>query len=237
MRISYTYQNYPNCPRATEYSRSAESASAYGGMLIGPLTIGAVIAVLVCTFSFFENYNWSDFLGAIVFSIVVAIIDFYFFVIRPNNTRCEIKIILTEESSRNYPPEVVKQFCENLRKENKKENKKAFSHFFRVFIASLFATISLIAAIKGVYFLCHKNGGLFLFLGAVVSLCVFSFSIWRLVNKQSSASNSKVPQKTDEMVKVDSKQSKTDDIAFCRKCGAKILSDSVFCEKCGTKVR
>ena len=67
MRIRYTYNNYPNSPKATEYSRSAESSAAYAGIFIGPLSIGAVIAFLVCTFGFFGKYNWGEFLGAVAF--------------------------------------------------------------------------------------------------------------------------------------------------------------------------
>lgn len=237
MRISYTYHNYPNCPRATEYSRSAESSAAYGGMLIGPLSIGAVITFLICTFSFFGDYNWGAFLGAIAFTIVVAIIDFYYFVIRPNNTQCNINVILAEEGNRNLPSPVVQQFCENLRKENRETNKEAFKSFFIVFLVSLLGAVALIAAIKGVYFLCHKEGGVFLLLGGVVAIGISVCLLWKLLNGSS-------PKPTTSQKTVSNTQSETiatapenGDIAFCRKCGTKVLSDSVFCAKCGTKVR
>lgn len=237
MRIRYTYQKYPNCPRATEYSQSAESSAAYGGMLIGPLSIGAVIAFLICTFSFFGNYQWGEFLGAIAFTVAVAMIDFYYFVIRPNNTQCEIKVILTEDGNRNLPSSVVQQFCENLRKENRKANVEAFKGFFLVFVVSLFDAVALISAIKGVYFLCHKEGGLFLLLGGVVAICVFSYLIWRFVNGPSpkSVTSSIIANKETKTPVPNAVES--EDIAFCRKCGTKVLSDSVFCAKCGTKVR
>lgn len=236
MKIRYTYQNYPNCPRATEYSESAESSAAYEGLFIGPLSIGAVIAFLICTFSFFGNYNWGEFLGAIAFTIAVAIIDFYFFVIRPNNTQCEINVILAEDSNRNLPASVVQQFCKNLRKENKKKNTEAFINFFLIFLVSLFDAVSLIATINGVFFLCHKEGGLFLFLGGVVAIGVFSCLIWHLVSGHSKKPNTSKVSVSKEPSDTPS-ASESGDITFCRKCGAKVLSDSVFCAKCGTKVR
>ena len=237
MRIHYTYQNYPNCPRATEYSRSAESAAAYGGIFIGPITIGAVIAFLICTFSFFGKYNWGEFLGAIAFAVLVAIVDFYYFVIRLNNTQCEIKAILAEESNRNLPSAVVQQFCENLRTENRKENKNAFMRFFSIFLVSLFDAVALIAAIKGIYFLCHREGGLFLLLGAVVTMAILSYIIWWLIGGHSLKSNETILTTNNDSTSSTHNSSKCDDIAFCRKCGTKVFSDSVFCAKCGTKIR
>ena len=237
MRISYTYQKYPNCPRATEYSQSAESSAAYGGMLIGPLSIGAVIAFLICSFSFFGNYHWGEFLGAIAFTVVVAIIDFYFFVIRPNNTQCEIKVILTEDGNRNLPASVVQQFCENLRKENKKENTKAFTSFFLIFLVSLSGAIALIATIKGVYFLCHKEGGAFLLLGGIAAIGILAYLLWRLLSDPLPKPATPPAPVSKEQTETAPSTSESGDIAFCRKCGAKVLSDSVFCAKCGTKVR
>lgn len=237
MRISYTYQKYPNCPRATEYSQSAEYSAAYGSILVGPLSIGAVIEFLICTFSFFGNYNWGEFLGAIAFTIVVSIIDFYFFVIRPNNTQCEIKVILVEDGNHNLPSSVLQQFCENLRKENRKTNTKAFTRFFLVFLVSLSGAIALIAAIKGVYFLCHKEGGLFLLLGGILVIGVLAYLLWRLLSDPTPKPATTPVPVSKEPPETAPRTSESGDIAFCRKCGTKVLSDSVFCAKCGTKVR
>ena len=76
MKISYTYQNYPNCPRATEYSKSAESMAVTGEMFAVLLSLGAGITFLAYTFPFFGNYNWGDFIGALAFVIVAAMLDF-----------------------------------------------------------------------------------------------------------------------------------------------------------------
>lgn len=237
MRISYTYHNYPNCPRATEYSKSAESSAAYGSMLLGLVTIGAAIFFLVCAFSFFGNYNWGEFLGAIAFAIGAALIDFYAIVIRPNNTECEIKVILMEDGNRRLPAATIAQFCEALRKENKKQNKEAFMRFFPVFLVSLFDAVALIATIKGVYFLCHKEDGLFLILGGIVAIGILSYLIWRLVKGPSPKPTTSILSSSNEQPVPTANSTGSGDIAFCRKCGAKILSGSVFCAKCGTKVR
>ena len=237
MRIRYTYNNYPNSPKATEYSRSAESSSAYAGIFIGPLSIGAVIAFLVCTFGFFGKYNWGEFLGAVAFSIVVALIDFCYFIIRPNNTHCEIKVILTKETNKMLSETIVSQYCATLRKENKKQNLEAFKNFFAVFLVSLFDAIALIAAIKGTYFLCHKKGGALLLWGGIVAVVVFTCLVWKLAKGSSSRTiTNTVPVNGGQPVP-NSKSPTIDDIAFCRKCGAKILPDSIFCAKCGTKLR
>ena len=236
MRISYTYSNYPNCPRATEYSKSAEESAVRLYGLIGLITIGAIITFLICTFSFFGEYQWGDFLGGISFVAVAALLDFYAIVIRPQKTNCEIKVILAEEGNRHLPQYVVQQFCDNLRKETKKENTKAFLKYLPVFLAALSDAIALIGSIKGVYFLCHKEYQLPLLLCSLAALGVFSFIIWRLLNapaldyvsSNESTSNASFSSST---------QTENTDIAFCRKCGTKVLSDSVFCSKCGAKVR
>lgn len=234
MRIRYTYQNYPNCPRATEYSKNAESMAVNGEMTAVLLSLGAGITFLVCTFSFFGNYNWGDFLGAIAFVIGAAILDFYFFVARPNTTQCEIKIILIEEGSHHLPSPVVEQYCEDLRKENKKINTEAFKKVLPVFSVGLFGAVALIATIKGVYFLCHKEGGLFLCLGGIVALGVLAYILWRLLAKPAENAPAVGSRVTSQTV---SNATESGDIAFCRKCGSKVLPDSVFCARCGTKVR
>lgn len=234
MKIRYTYQQYPNCPRATEYSKSAESTAAYLGMLIGPITFFEFFGFLFCTFSFFGNYNWEEFITVIVFAIVVAIIDFYYFVIRPNNTQCEIKVILTEESNRNLPKTAVQQFCEKLREENKNNNKEEFTKFFCIFLACLFDAVAVIATIKGVYFLFNMENSWFLFLGGIVATCCLSYIIYVLLRGPTYQSASTIP--VSNTVAADNTDT-NENIEYCRKCGTKVLSDSIFCSKCGTKLR
>ncbi len=237
MRITYTYQNYPNCPRATEYSKNAESAAAHGGMFIGLLSFTAGAVFLACTFPFFGNYNWGDFLGSLAFVIVMGALNFYYFVARPNNTQCEINIILIEEGSRDFPKSIVEEYCDNLRKENKSANIKAFKKFFPVFLVGLFSAVALIATIKGVYFLCHKKGGLFLFLGGIAVIGILAYILWMLLHTSSAKPTEKVTAGRSITTQTVSNANGSGDIAFCRKCGAKVLPDSVFCAKCGTKVR
>lgn len=235
MRIRYTYHNYPNCPKATEYSRSAETASAYGGLFIGLPSLASVVFLLISAFSFFGNYNWGEFLGSVAFVLAMALLDFYFFVIRPNNTSCEIKVILTEEGNSKLPKNTVQEYCELLRIENRKTNKDAFESFYPLFLVSFCDVIALIAGIKGVYFLCHKENGVFLLLASIVALGVFSYLIWRFVNKPAPIS--KTINTTTKSSTINTVESLDNDIFFCRKCGAKVLHDSTFCSKCGTKVR
>lgn len=206
-------------------------------MFIGPLSFVAVIVFLPSTFSFFGNYNWGEFLEAIAFTLVVATIDFYSFVIHRNNTQCEIKIILAEDSNHNLPSFVVQQFCENLRKENKKTNKKACTRFFLVFWVGLSDAIALIAAVKGVYFLCHSEGGLFLLLSGIIAIIVLSYLFWRLLSSSTHKPTTKPAHVRKKLSETALNTAEKGDIAFCRKCGAKVFSDSVFCTKCGIKVR
>ena len=175
MRIRYTYQNYPSCPKATEYSRSSESSAAFGGMFLSLFSFAAAITFLICTFSFFENYNWGEFLGSIAFATVMSFLNFYYFVCHPNNTACEIKVILTEASNHDLPQNVVQEYCNSIRNENSKKNIRAFKTFCPFYFVFLFNTIALIAGIKGVYFIYQGGEGVILLVSSVIGICFFSF--------------------------------------------------------------
>lgn len=234
MRVHYSYLSYSNCPKATRYSRDAAEAAAYGSMFLGLLSFAAIITFLIVTFSFFGNYDWESFLWSIAFVSGMALLDFYHIVIRENNVSCEVNIILAEERNTGLSAESLKQKRENLRAKSKQDNKEAFAIFFPVFLSALCGSIALIAGIKGVYFLCHKQGGLLLLLGACVTLCVIGLLFWR----PSFRSVGQAAPITSNTVQNAITTSVPDnDISFCRKCGAKIPEDSTFCPKCGTKVR
>ena len=170
MKIQYTYRNYPDCPRATEHSKSAESASAILGMLAGLMTLAAFFVLPIFTFSFFGSYNWTNFLGALGYTIFVGYLDLLLIDIRPNDTECELKVILLEDRKTNLPPEVIKGMCDSIKKENNKKDLESLKKFSLFFLPALAVFVALAALIKGVYFLCHKNGGFFLVLGSLAVL-------------------------------------------------------------------
>ena len=236
MKIEYTYTNYPDCPKATEYSKSEEEAAAYIGMFLGAATIGAIIAFVFYTYSFFEEYNWESFLLALGAIFCIGMIDLWFVCVRPNNTKYEIKIILLESKAKEMPLTPIKEFGDILRKEAKEESKKMFRAFFPVFIALLFDTIALIGAINGVYRLCHRRTDLWTPLIAIIAVCILSCFValsMKHLKKVLSYSEERLNRGDHSSYKEDDNNS----IAFCRKCGKRVLPDSIFCSNCGTKVR
>ena len=233
--IQYTYQNFPNCPRATEYSRYAESQTAGMGYIAILLSFGAIITFVINTISFFGSYDWLKFVGGLAFIIAAASMDFYVYVIRPNNTSYDIKIILLEENCKDLPDINVQEYCELLKKENRETNIEDFLSIFPIFLFALFDSIALIAGIKGVYFLCHRTGGLILLVVSIIALCIFSFLIWLFINQPFTRSNSNKKKSGQSNKKIST--TPNDNIVFCRKCGAKVLPDSKFCSECGEQIR
>lgn len=242
MRINYSYQNYPNCPRATEYSKSAEEFSATFSVLIGWCTLGAVVFFLIHTFVFFESYDWKPFLEAIGAIVGMGIIDFLMLFVRPNCTNTQVQIILLEESHVDLP---IAEVSKALRKENRRENWWAFKFFFSVFTLALLDTVSLIATIKGAFFLYNhsRDNALPFLLIAAFALCVFSLALWFLLHKPATASNKPKKGNANRENKPQKKHDNAnpskdaESILYCRKCGAKLLPDSIFCAHCGTKVK
>lgn len=68
-KITYSYNSYPNCPEATEYSKSRASTAAQLGGIVGFASLGAVFGLVYTASEFFSKNNWSDFIGGIVFAI------------------------------------------------------------------------------------------------------------------------------------------------------------------------
>lgn len=233
MRFTYTYKSYPNCPKATAYSKSAEEATSIHTSFSGWALLFAIMFFLYSAFEFFTNGDWSNFLSAIAFLIAAALYGFYAFIVRPNNTECGIAVILTEESCQNP---IANEVCEAIRKKNKQKNMASFKTFFPLMIASVCDLIALVAAISGVYLLYHNNGGLLLLLCSTILIGLFSYIIWRIwprSNSKGSRDSISTKNKIQEESTVRDTRGNT---LYCRKCGNKVLPDSVFCSHCGTKL-
>ncbi len=256
-RIRYTYKSYPNCPRATEYSRERERGAALLSGLVGVLSIGAVIAFFVCTFSLFVEGNWGDFFAAVFCTILVAFFDAYIFVLRGRNTECKLNMILFEESAiikMNHHKEQMqtldaekrkeelsalkKHYIEqrdSFKKENQKENLLFLKKYFLYFFLGMFLTIAIVGIIQGFIFVANGDDAtallLFSFLAFLGFGCLFFVT---LPIGKTSFEKIFVKKKVHDAV---AKQPhKTIEKFFCRKCGTQILPDSLYCDKCGEKV-
>lgn len=229
MKIQYTYSRFPNCPRATEYSHDTESLWSFLDMVIGVLSFVAMILLFIKGLDFFEYYNWIDFGPYAAFAFFIGILNFYSFSIRPNNTKCELKVIVLEDTA-NLQLGELDEMCKLLRCETRKENKQEFLHFFPIYLLAFGAVIAVIGVIKGIYFLRNYEDGLTLLLFSIVALCFFLCIIWIVIKRPS------LPKELFAKIKQKNKPIESNAF-FCRKCGTKLLSNSVFCYKCGTKVR
>lgn len=182
MRIKYTYKSFPDCPQATKYSKDREASSVGLEMAAGGLTFFAIIVFLACTFDFFGEYNWKDFLSSLAFACAASLLDFYVYIYRRLDTEYELNIILLNAKSSNYPQEVLSNLYKSLREENEKEKMASAKSFFLFFFLLMFASISLIGAIKGLFFLCRKYD----ILSVIMTLLVLGVISWRFFKSISS---------------------------------------------------
>ena len=150
-KITYSYNSYPNCPEATEYSKSRASTAAQLGGIVGFASLGAVFGLVYTASEFFSKNNWSDFIGGIVFAIFMAAIDFYFFVARSIITEREIKKILIKSANPNLDPNYFEQICNELQKESRDQILPIAKKYFGWFFFGMIALIVLIGAWKELF--------------------------------------------------------------------------------------
>ena len=243
MRISYKYTKFQNSPRATEFSHDAESTAAIFSPLVSIGTLGSAIALLVCTFSFWGNYdNTVEFIASICFAIVMARIDFYYFVSRPNDNASEINLILFEDTHSELSTEEKLNIRIAAKKKVEAENKSDLLEFFPIFFSILFDAIAVIAVIKSIYLLVNEKKALVLLACAIVASALFTYLAWRFINYPFNIKSFKKAPVSRKNIHSAPRSANTvedpcTEISFCRKCGAKVLSVSVFCTKCGAKIR
>ena len=77
-RIIYTYQSYPDCPRATKYSERRAKVGVILSIFIALYSIGVAIVFFAYTNALFLEGNWGDFLIAALLIILFAFLTFYF---------------------------------------------------------------------------------------------------------------------------------------------------------------
>jgi len=141
-----------NCPRATNYSHDRERTTALLGGLVALGSLFTIYAFIDSTFSLFTEHNWSNFFTAFAFINLIALWDLYMFILRDNNTECNINIILIEEELLEEDDceksEYIKQQIPLLKKENKRKNIKITKKYFLWFYLGLFVTIAIVGIIS-----------------------------------------------------------------------------------------
>lgn len=248
-KITYTYKSYSNSPRATQYSKGREATTALLSGVTGIFSVGAVIAFFICTYTLFSEGNWSSFLIAFLIIFLAALFDAYIFVLRSNNTECNLNIILFEElliKKKNHHiskidkfdelakikiqyVEELKEYEKRTKKENRDNNIKFLRKYFIYFFLGVFIAISVIGIVQGIID-CNYATLLVSLVAFLILGCLFFFALpigkkiftKKLVKKENSYNEKTMALSKEKL--------------FCRKCGAQILPDSVYCDKCGSKV-
>lgn len=240
MRISYRYRSYPNCPRATDYSKSSEEFAVSLSIFITVLSLAGGLAFVLSTFDFFGAYDWGEYFQVISFVLAVGVFDFYCIVCRQRRIERKLKYILLEESQ-TVLPSVIENYKNTRRDQDWKDNWTDFKKCSFYFIDILLLAMFVIGTIKGVYFVCHKENGSALLLISITAVVVLSFVLIRMYAHQQKSFAQNATSSNDsgspytEVCKTGTRPE--DEIRFCSKCGAKVFPDSIYCSKCGNKVR
>lgn len=237
MKIQYTYRSFPNCPRATEYSRSREWFGTLWGTGSGAGALFSIIWYVIATFGFFSEYHWEDFLLCLLSVTVLCFLCFYITVCRTNTTDCELNIILLEEQGDISDDELRREIFNKMRNKNRAENLLQIKTYFIWYALILTASTSLIALIKSIYLLLTDDGGLGMLVIATIVLTATlwgGYKLWKIANPSTRLK--KISQEKAKTIS-QPKETKSDDIRFCHKCGKELSDESIFCSSCGTKVR
>lgn len=234
--MRYTYHNYPDCPRATKYSKNAEGSAAYGRMLLIPIAFYVLYYLLDSNYDFILNLNWLEYLLSILLLFVAELYFLYAMEIRENNIQCKINIILMEESNKSSSKDKIKYYTNCLKEKNHYKNKDAFMRFLRKVILINIGLISFLNLILGIYFVYQNMEGIIGLLIGSVGLCIFFYVYFAYGKKKSYVHNTK--NESDKQGELNSSRTfENDNTQFCRKCGHKLLPDSLFCSKCGEKIK
>jgi hypothetical protein len=245
-RHTVFYTAYPNCPEATEYSRSRALASFYMGGLVSIGSIGSVIWFISATVSLFSDLVYLEFLKSLGLIIFVSLIDLYYFVFRNIITTRECTKIVANSCKDQFSSTQIDNYIRHLKAQSHAEMKMSSIRYLLFFFGGLFASVSGVGIIMGINFMCHRGSPPTILVFSILSFgivaVVFLLLYKKILHKEALASQqmqNSSEQKFQEAKKstgivVDSN---TDKMHFCRKCGAVVLPDSIYCAKCGMKLK
>ena len=237
IKYKYTYSIYPDCPKATEYSRERSETTARMTMCTGMLGFFSVLAYVAFSIVFLEEWEEGYFIGWLLSAIFVTFFSFllfYLMVCRNYSTESEIEIILLKSKFGRDYEDVLDEEIKKIRYINRKENATRIKHFFVWYSLILSGITAAIAFFTSIYLLCEEGYGAGMLVISLLSVFVAGYGIYRL-RKKSNVSIKTVKETTP----MDIKENKTnnDDVYFCSRCGKEVSLDSLFCSACGNKVR
>lgn len=242
MRITYSYQYFPDCPEATEYSKSREFSQHMLMMSSGLVCLMLLPCYFIFTARFFGDYNWAYLLLYNLSLVASSYWLFYTLACRPNNTHTDITIMLFNSE---YGEEFMNSnldIIEHMLVATKRKNARLTKTFFTWYGISWLGITSLIAIFRGVYLICHRQDyGIGILLGAIVTFLISIFCCYKMKcqkqKSQNKPSSSHASNKSITSTKSETIPLLQEDIHFCHNCGKELSSDSIYCSVCGTKVR
>ena len=98
IRISYQYKNYPDCPKATRFSKNMSLMSAVCTSFAGLPLLVAVLGAIIGIGKYLLESSWVEYFVALFCLIFVSLIVYFPIVLHPHLTDLGIRLIIVKNS-------------------------------------------------------------------------------------------------------------------------------------------
>jgi len=237
-KYNISYRAYPSSAEATNYSMNRATFGFYVGGIISLFILGSIFYYIVGVISLFAGFDYLFYLKSLGVFLAASLVALYFFMLRERITERNCRLIILREyaEDKGATPDEIKYLESQVKAQSRTDLIGFAKSFYLVFIPAVISGTGLIGCATSVLRLCHKKGGL---IGLIVSLIILIaatiYYIARYVPHDRHPKENKKMRLTKDSPK-ETPNSASVEIAFCRKCGAKVYSDSIFCAKCGCKI-
>ena len=184
MRFTVWYKVYPDCPQATDLSKTRELIRSYLSLFAGIGSLAVLIFYFVGIFEFYEKLNYATYLRALAMALPTAAVDVYLFGLHGTLTNWKCESYVLKEQFRDIPPAQLVEMLQLHKMSYTNEMKRVALTFSLFTCTGLFGSLSLIGIWYGIRDLVTNNPAkgtplLFFSVGGTVAIAL---AVW-LINK------------------------------------------------------
>lgn len=189
MKVTISWDNFSNCPEATEYSKSHSYLSWFVGLFAILLAFSSVAEFIDSTIQLFGKSALDNFLFTSLFPPLGALAVYLVYVLWDNRAEMRMKSILIHHnhavSKSQYNIEVKER---ELRCNANKALKVSTSYFFTYFFGIYISLIGAIITAYSIFLLSNQQEGFFLLAAGVTLIVLFSFLTFKIIRAIKSRS-------------------------------------------------